>query len=236
MAAEARARTIADKVLMMARSAGKGAEAIVEVSQSQTGNTRFAVSEITSSGEVERTDISVRIQIGKRSATSTTNQLDDKSLADVVERTVRMATISPEDPEHMPALGRQSYLAVKGAVDAGTTAMTPAARAKSIAAALGSGDKLVLAAFFEHGRQATSLATSAGLWAHHELTSWSMSCTARTPDGTGSGWAGAASEIKSLPGGDIASWLEKRRTAVKDRVSTMRVGHVDFFATPSVTR
>jgi hypothetical protein len=50
------------------------------------------------------------------------------------------------------------------------------------------------------------------------------------------GWAGAASEIKSLPGGDIATWLEKRRTAVKDRVSTMRVGHVDFFATPSVTR
>jgi hypothetical protein len=50
------------------------------------------------------------------------------------------------------------------------------------------------------------------------------------------GWAGAASEVNSLPRADIDSWLEKRRTAIKKRVSTMRVGHVDFFATPSVTR
>ena len=50
------------------------------------------------------------------------------------------------------------------------------------------------------------------------------------------GWAGAASEVKSLPRADIDNWLERRRTAVKERVSTMRVGHVDFFATPSVTR
>ena len=50
------------------------------------------------------------------------------------------------------------------------------------------------------------------------------------------GWASAASEVKSLPRADIDSWLERRRTAVKERASTMRVGHVDFFATPSVTR
>jgi hypothetical protein len=50
------------------------------------------------------------------------------------------------------------------------------------------------------------------------------------------GWAGAASEVNSLPRADINSWLEERRTAIKQRVSTMRVGHVDFFATPSVTR
>ncbi len=50
------------------------------------------------------------------------------------------------------------------------------------------------------------------------------------------GWASAASEVKLLPHADIDNWLERRRTAVKERVSTMRVGHVDFFATPSVTR
>jgi len=50
------------------------------------------------------------------------------------------------------------------------------------------------------------------------------------------GWASAASEVKSLSHADIDNWLERRRTAVKERVSTMRVGHVDFFAAPSVTR
>lgn len=50
------------------------------------------------------------------------------------------------------------------------------------------------------------------------------------------GWAGAASEINSLPRPEIDNWLARRRSAVQQRVSTMRVGHVDFFATPSVMR
>jgi hypothetical protein len=50
------------------------------------------------------------------------------------------------------------------------------------------------------------------------------------------GWAGAASEINSLQDSDIANWLARRRSAVQQHVSSMRVGHVDFFATPSVTR
>jgi len=50
------------------------------------------------------------------------------------------------------------------------------------------------------------------------------------------GWAGAASEINSLSRPDIDNWLARRRSAVEARVSTMRVGHVDFLATPSVMR
>jgi len=50
------------------------------------------------------------------------------------------------------------------------------------------------------------------------------------------GWASAASEVKSLPRPDIDNWLARRRSAVEARVSTMRVGHVDFLATPSVIR
>jgi len=50
------------------------------------------------------------------------------------------------------------------------------------------------------------------------------------------GWAGAASEVKPLPRPDIDKWLVRRSNAVRERVSTIRVGHVDFFATPSVMR
>ncbi|MCA6112875.1 SAM-dependent methyltransferase [Bradyrhizobium cenepequi] len=50
------------------------------------------------------------------------------------------------------------------------------------------------------------------------------------------GWAAAASEVEALPCRDIGNWLVRRKDAVRERVSTMRVGHVDFFATPSITR
>jgi SAM-dependent methyltransferase len=50
------------------------------------------------------------------------------------------------------------------------------------------------------------------------------------------GWAGAAREMGTLTDTDIASWLARRRAAIDKGLSTMRVGHVDFFAAPSSTR
>jgi predicted Zn-dependent protease len=191
MLGEDRARGAIDHVLVLARNAPKGAETIVAMSQSRAGNTRFAVGEITSSSEVERVALTVTIQLGKRSASVTTNQLDDRTLDDIVARTIHMAQLAPENPEQMPALARQKYLAVKGAVDPATVAMTPAGRAKAVGAVLAAGDKLGIAGFYSHGHAARSLATSAGLWAHREWTACGLSCTARTSDGTGSGWAGA---------------------------------------------
>jgi hypothetical protein len=50
------------------------------------------------------------------------------------------------------------------------------------------------------------------------------------------GWAAAASEMQSLPRREIDGWLTRRQRAVDRHASTMQVGHVDFFATPSTTR
>ena len=50
------------------------------------------------------------------------------------------------------------------------------------------------------------------------------------------GWAGAAREMQLLPSRKIDGWLTRRLRAVDQCASTMRVGHVDFFATPSTTR
>jgi len=46
------------------------------------------------------------------------------------------------------------------------------------------------------------------------------------------GWAGAATELGDLPSNAIAAWLARRRAHVAAGKSSMRVGHVDFFATP----
>ncbi len=47
-----------------------------------------------------------------------------------------------------------------------------------------------------------------------------------------SGWASAAREIGEPPLADIVAWLTRRRAAIAAGRSSMRVGHVDFFARP----
>jgi SAM-dependent methyltransferase len=50
------------------------------------------------------------------------------------------------------------------------------------------------------------------------------------------GWASAARDMGTIPNAEIASWLTRRKAAVSEGVSSIRVGHVDFFAFPSSTR
>jgi hypothetical protein len=50
------------------------------------------------------------------------------------------------------------------------------------------------------------------------------------------GWAQAAVELSELPPAAIAAWLARRRELVMGGRASMRVGHVDFFATPMATR
>ena len=50
------------------------------------------------------------------------------------------------------------------------------------------------------------------------------------------GWANASDEMGALPLADATAWLTRRRLAVDAGCSSLRVGHIDFFATPSATR
>jgi len=50
------------------------------------------------------------------------------------------------------------------------------------------------------------------------------------------GWAKAARELETLSSAEIADWLQRRATIVSAGRSTIRVGHVDFFAFPSSMR
>ena len=50
------------------------------------------------------------------------------------------------------------------------------------------------------------------------------------------GWANAAREVQALPHCDIDNWLTRRKHGIGARASTMRVGHVDFLATPIAIR
>lgn len=50
------------------------------------------------------------------------------------------------------------------------------------------------------------------------------------------GWASAAHEVGALSLAETTAWLTRRRGAVAARLSSLSVGHVDFFATPNAIR
>ncbi len=188
-------RKILDKVIALARKAAPGADVSASVSASHAGNTRFARGQVTSSGDVDRQALEVEIAVGKRHARASINQMDDASLRDVVERAARLAKLSPEDPEQMPPVGAQKYLAAHGAYDPGTDTLSAATRAAAAGAAMkvGTGKQLDVAGFYENAGTSLARANSAGLFGYHKWTGTSFTCTARTADGSGSGWAGASS-------------------------------------------
>jgi predicted Zn-dependent protease len=217
----AASRKILDKLLALARKEVPGAHALAGLSHGHAGNTRFARNQITTSADVTRVEVSLELGIGQRHASATMNQTDEASLRELVARATRLARLAPEDPEYLPPVGAQKYLAVKDAYDPATDALAPAARAKAVAAAMAAGKDrpLALAGFYEHEGGTRALASSAGLHAHHASSDAGFTCTARTTDGTGSGWAGGrsqrASEIDSARAGTVA--VEKAVSSAKPR-------------------
>jgi predicted Zn-dependent protease len=220
MLTQPEAHRLVDRLIALVR-ATKGADALVTLRSSREGNTRFAVNEISTSGDVERLSIALTVQLGQRSATAVTNQQDDRSIDDLVGRTLRMARLAPENPEDMPPLGHQSYAPAKNAADPATIKLAPEVRAKAVGAALAAGQTghVVMAGFVNHASHSLAIGTSAGLWAYHTWTSCGMSCTARTSDGTGSGWAGAGSNrMADLDAGAIAKIaVDKASASAKPR-------------------
>jgi predicted Zn-dependent protease len=186
------ARALANRVLGLASAQ----QTRVTISSGWSGNTRFAASEITTAGGVTDTTVAITSTIGRRRASASTNVLDDASLKRTVELSERLARLAPEDPELMAELATQQYASVTAFVER-TAELSPEARAHAaqtvIDAEQARANRLAIAGYIEANAEATAVATNAGLFAYHATTDASMSTTARTPDGTGSGYAVAGS-------------------------------------------
>jgi predicted Zn-dependent protease len=185
------AKVLADRVLALSTA---DQTRVVIVSR-WSGNTRFADGRITTSGAVSDTTLTITVAIGRRQASSSSNVLDDASLKRTVDLAVQLARLSPEDPELMPELGPQTYQSINAYFES-TGDLDPEARASAVrrtmTAATDAGTpagETFTAGFLEANARATAVATSKGLFAYHRSTDTDYSVTARTPDGTGSGWA-----------------------------------------------
>lgn len=207
------AKAITDRVLSFASAD----ETRVSINSGGRGNTRFAVNQISTSGDNYDADISIRSVVGKRSGTVTTNKLDDESLRRAVRTAEQLARLAPEDPEAMPELGPQSYEPDEAWRDA-TAELGPTGRAAAVQAITNPSNAagLTSTGYLEHRAGSNAVANSRGLFAYGRSTGAVLTTTVRTPDGTGSGWAGATandwSQINAAELGERA--LDKARRSV----------------------
>ena len=185
------ARALAERVLKFSTAD----QTRVSISSLWSGNTRFADATITTGGGVTDTSVTVTVTVGRRRASSSTNVLDDASLKRTVDLAITLARLAPEDPELMPELGPQTYASVNAFIDR-TVDLDPETRAQAIGRAVqGSraagkaAGEIFAAGFLEANGRVVAVANSNGLFAYHRSTDVDFSVTARTPDGTGSGWA-----------------------------------------------
>src|SRR5687767_2460181 len=180
------AKTLIDKVL----SFSKADAAFVSVNGGERGNLRFARNTATTSGASSGYSLAVTAGFGKKSGTVTTAEFDDASLQRAVRNAEEIARLSPDNPEAMPVLGPQQYAPSRAYFD-DVAAATPEWRAGAAASAIEMSRKrdVVSAGFVETAASIQVLGTSKGLFAFDRMTAADYNLTARTPDGSGSGWA-----------------------------------------------
>jgi predicted Zn-dependent protease len=166
-------------------------EARVNLNTGTQGNTRFAVNQVSTAGDTYDASVTVTSAFGKKTASATTNRFDDESLRQVVQTSERLARLVPEDPEYLGELPPQEYLPVEPFYES-TANLSPEERARAVMQITtpAARQNLVSTGFLTHFAGSTAVANKKGLFAYARATGVSFTTTVRTPDGTGSGWAG----------------------------------------------
>lgn len=185
MYTETEARAILDKVIKLSTAD----ECSAQLEGSIDGNIRYARNAVSTSGIVNDAQLSVQVAFGKRVGVATINEFDDASLKKVVARAEELAKLAPENPEFVPAIGKQEYKVTPTFSDK-TAAITPEFRAGVAAASITpcKANKLVAAGFFSDSQRFSAIANKKGNFGYQTSTNADFTCTVRTEDGTGSGW------------------------------------------------
>jgi predicted Zn-dependent protease len=197
---------ICETVLAHAKAAG-AEDATVSLQSTLESHARFADNRITTSGRSEDLDITATVWVGKRRGAITGNDPHADALKRMADDAVQIARVSPVHREYVPTLGPLEYPQPKGfataTADVDVTAR--AAALDSILAACRSA-KVTGAGFHSARASAIAAATANGNRRYFQSSEGSLSVTARSGDGTGSGYyAGDHFDLARLDVKGIAS-------------------------------
>ena len=183
------AKSICDKVMAMS----KADECRINLSGSRKGNVRYANNSVSTAGQIEDTTLVVSVAFGKKQGSATCNQFDAKSLEAAVRRAEEIARLAPENPEFMPAVGKQDFKPTN-TFNRNAEAFNPDYRADVAFASIDAAKKagLQAAGFFNDSIGFDCIANSKGVFGYQELAGLNFTVTTRTNDGRGSGWVSRA--------------------------------------------
>src|SRR5580658_8604995 len=170
----------AQKLLQKVLSYSKADECEVSLSGSDSGNIRYARNSVSTSGEINRLSLSVSSSFGKKTGNASIDEFDDASLQKVVQRSEELAQLAPENPEHMPLLGPQTFADSITYVQE-TAAITPDTRAEAVGKSIGvtRDAQLQAAGYLENTNSFDAMMNSKGLFAYNKNTDVVFTITAR---------------------------------------------------------
>src|SRR3954469_1345779 len=198
-------KTITDRVLNMAKADG------VEVAFAggERSATRYANSTITANLVEHDQQVTITVYYGQKSASASTHQFDDASLKSAIDQAQELAKRRPDNPESMPLVKPpQDYMPVEATMPA-AVAFGPAERARLVKQSVDVCEKkgVLGSGYIPKMHWTDALANSEGLFAYNRYAEASFILTCRTPDGTGSGWAGTTG-LKDVSKIDAAALTE----------------------------
>lgn len=182
---EKEAKSITDKILSLV----KANDASVSVSSDKLSHLRFAGNSFLTSGQRLGRGANITVWIDGKRGSSSTNDLDDASLKEMVGQAEQIASLAPVDREYLPTLSRQTYKPVNAYIEA-TANISVQNRAKAVGDILAQSEKsgVVSAGFHQSRAQAGAFATKNGNFGFERTSIVSLSMTARTADGASSGY------------------------------------------------
>jgi PmbA protein len=179
--------------------------------------TRFANNVVTQNVSEENYVVSVRVNLGGRTARATTNKWDDESLKRVVDSVTALAKVQEVDPDLPPLAGPEVFGAGPevGRAFFETISTGPEERADAVASMVGVARKqnLTAAGTFATSEQVIAVLNSRGLVTYYTGTAAEASVTMIAPDS--SGWQKANSpDVRNVNAQRLAEVAaEKARTS-----------------------
>lgn len=182
---EQEVKILTDKILSMVTAD----DATASVGSNKQSHLRFAGNNVLTSGTREGRNANVTVWIGGRRGSASTNDLDEANLKEMVTRAETIARTAPVDREYLPTLSKQVYKPVNGYVES-TANLSLSDRAKQIGAIISECEKagVIGAGFHSATSQTGGTGTKNGNFEFERTTGVGLSVTARTPDGTSSGY------------------------------------------------
>jgi predicted Zn-dependent protease len=213
------ARSLVDRIFKMSKSP----EMAVNLYWQQECNTRYANNQITTAGFTTDLRLNISVTLGHKTGNTSTTDTSEEGLGRAVRHAEELAALTPEDPEYVEPLGPQNYPEIAAFDEA-----TSGARSEQLLPALRSSieaatrEKLNASGFFDVTTLAAAIANKRGLFGYTQRTWADYSVTARTPDGTGSGWADSQS-----PRLAEVDDVHVNSTAVRKALDSQQPQHLD---------